>query len=137
MPSSYCLINFLRCLPTTDYLPLHSFLGIIVICSPFSDFMWSNVAVDSKLEPNNDKRHRVKAATRLRYLGFFLTPTLDWNPHVSIMAMRARSTIRGLTILGNSIRGLDLVHWKQVYLMYVSPARDTRLEVSLCEDLVA
>ena len=49
MPSSFCLINFLRCLPTTDYLPLHSFLGIIVICSPFSDFMWSNVAVDSKL----------------------------------------------------------------------------------------
>ena len=37
------------------------------------------------------------------------------------MAMRARSTIRGLTILGNSIRGLDLVHWKQVYLMYVIP----------------
>ena len=53
--------------------------------------------------------------------GFFLTPTLDWKPHVSIMAMRARSTIRGLSILGNSIRGLDLVHWKQVYLMYVIP----------------
>ena len=35
--------------------------------------------------------------------------------------MRARSTIRGLSILGNSIRGLDLVHWKQVYLMYVIP----------------
>jgi hypothetical protein len=52
---------------------------------------------------------------------FFLTPTLDWRPHVSIMAMRARSTIRGLSILGNSIRGLDLVHWKQVYLMYVIP----------------
>jgi hypothetical protein len=37
------------------------------------------------------------------------------------MAMRARSTIRGLSILGNSIRGLDLIHWKQVYLMYVIP----------------
>ena len=37
------------------------------------------------------------------------------------MAMRARSTIRGLSILGNSIRGLDLLHWKQVYLMYVIP----------------
>ena len=66
-------------------------------------------------------RHCVKTSTRLRYLGFFLTPTLDWRPHVSIMAMRARSTIRGLTILGNSIRGLDLVHWKQVYLMYIIP----------------
>ena len=66
-------------------------------------------------------RHPVKSSTCIRYLGFFLTPTLDWRPHVSIMAMRARSTIRGLTILGNSIRGLDLVHWKQVYLMYVIP----------------
>ena len=66
-------------------------------------------------------RHPVKSSTRIRYLGFFLTPTLDWRPHVSIMAMRARSTIRGLAILGNSIRGLDLVHWKQVYLMYVIP----------------
>ena len=66
-------------------------------------------------------KHRVKSTTRIRYLGFFLTPTLDWRPHVSIMAMRARSTIRGLSILGNSIRGLDLVHWKQVYSMYIIP----------------
>ena len=74
----------------------------------------------SYLDPS-DIRHHVKATTRIRYLGFFLTPTLDWRPHVSIMAMRARSTIRGLSILGNSIRGLDLVHWKQFYLMYVIP----------------
>ena len=66
-------------------------------------------------------RHPVKSSSRIRYLGFYLTPTLDWRPHISIMAMRARSTIRGLSILGNSIRGLDLVHWKQVYLMYVIP----------------
>ena len=65
--------------------------------------------------------HTLKTTTRLRYLGFYLTPTLDWRPHVSIMAMRARSTIRGLSILGNSVRGLDLIHWKQVYLMYVIP----------------
>ena len=66
-------------------------------------------------------RHPVKSSSRIRYLGFFLTPTLDWCPHISIMAMRARSMIRGLSILGNSIRGLDLVHWKQVYLMYIIP----------------
>ena len=66
-------------------------------------------------------RHNIRPSSRLRYLGFYLTPTLDWRPHVSIMAMRARSTIRGLSILGNSIRGLDLLHWKQVYLMYVIP----------------
>ena len=72
-------------------------------------------------DPTTNSRHELKATTRLRYLGFFITPTLDWRPHVSIMAMRARSTIRGLSILGNSIRGLDLMHWKQVYSMYVIP----------------
>jgi hypothetical protein len=66
-------------------------------------------------------RHRVLPTTKLRYLGIYLTPKLDWQPHVSIMANRARSTIRGLSILGNSIRGLDLVHWKQVYLTYAVP----------------
>ena len=45
------------------------------------------------------------------------------------MAMRARSTIRGLSILGNSIRGLDLLHWKQVYLMYVIPILTYGVEV--------
>ena len=78
-------------------------------------------AMGAKYTDPSNTRHELKATTRLRYLGFFLTPTLDWRPHVSIMAMRARSTIRGLSILGNSIRGLDLVHWKQVYLMYVIP----------------
>jgi hypothetical protein len=76
---------------------------------------------DAAYSDPTGKRHNVKPTTRLRYLGFFLTPKLDWHPHVSIMAMRARSTIRGLSILGNSIRGLDLIHWKQVYLMYVIP----------------
>ena len=74
-------------------------------------------------------RHNIRPTSRLRYLGFYLTPTLDWRPHVSIMAMRARSTIRGLSILGNSIRGLDLLHWKQVYLMYVIPTLTYGAEV--------
>ena len=76
---------------------------------------------DTAYSDPTGSRHRLTPTTRIRYLGFFLTPTLDWHPHISIMAMRARSTIRGLSILGNSIRGLDLVHWKQVYLMYVIP----------------
>ena len=76
---------------------------------------------DAAYTDPNGARHNIRPTSRLRYLGFYLTPTLDWRPHVSIMAMRARSTIRGLSILGNSIRGLDLLHWKQVYLMYVIP----------------
>ena len=75
----------------------------------------------SYTDPSNALKHHTTVTTRIRYLGFFLTPTLDWRPHVSIMANRARSMIRELAILGNSVRGLDLVHWKQVYLMYVIP----------------
>ena len=28
-------------------------------------------------------RHNIRPTSRLRYLGFYLTPTLDWRPHVS------------------------------------------------------
>ena len=45
-------------------------------------------------------------ASKIRYLGVFFTPNLDWTPHVRTMAARARSTIRALQVLGNSIRGV-------------------------------
>jgi retron-type reverse transcriptase len=45
----------------------------------------------------------VKRATWIRYLGVFLTPTLDWSLHVRTLANRARSTVRALGVLGNSI----------------------------------
>ena len=76
---------------------------------------------DTAYTDPHGSRHRVLPTTKLRYHGLYLTPKLDWQAHVSIMANRARSTIRGLSILGNSVRGLDLVHWKQVYLTYVVP----------------
>ena len=80
-----------------------------------------SIVKDTAYTDPSGARHRVLPTTKLRYLGIYLTPKLDWQPHVSIMANRARSTIRGLAILGNSIRGLDLVHWKQVYLTYAVP----------------
>jgi len=49
--------------------------------------------------------------TSLRYLGVHLTPTLKWDTHIDLMVNRARSTIRGINILGNSIRGLDFMNW--------------------------
>ena len=87
----------------------------------FSPSRYRGPKWDTAYTDPSGARHNIRPTSRLRYLGFYLTPTLDWRPHVSIMAMRARSTIRGLSILGNSIRGLDLLHWKQVYLMYVIP----------------
>jgi len=37
------------------------------------------------------------------------------------MAMRARSTIRSLQVLGNSIRGLDFAHWRKVFHAIILP----------------
>jgi Reverse transcriptase (RNA-dependent DNA polymerase) len=55
------------------------------------------------------------ARTLVRYLGIFFTPTLSWNTHVSIMASRARSTLAALSLLGNSVRGLDFANWQKVF----------------------
>ena len=51
----------------------------------------------------------------LRYLGVFLDDMLSWHNHVCIMANRARSTIRGINLLGNLVRGLDFLNWRKVY----------------------
>jgi hypothetical protein len=37
------------------------------------------------------------------------------------MANRARSTVRGISILGNTISGLDLLNWRKVYNALVIP----------------
>jgi len=37
------------------------------------------------------------------------------------MANRARSTIRGISLLGNSIRGLDFLNWRKVYNALIIP----------------
>ena len=63
----------------------------------------------------------VKRSTLVRYLGIFFHESLNWSHHVRIMANRARSTIRALHILGNSIRGLDYANWRRVFHAIVLP----------------
>jgi hypothetical protein len=57
----------------------------------------------------------------LRYLGVYLDHHLDWTRHVTIMATRARSTIQGINLLGNSVRGLDFLNWHKVFNALVIP----------------
>jgi len=59
--------------------------------------------------------------TSLWYLGVRLTPMLKWDTHVDLMVNRAHSTIKGISILGNSIRGLDFMNWWQVYNTLIIP----------------
>jgi len=57
----------------------------------------------------------VRRSTTVRYLGVFVDEKLRWEPHVKIMAARARSALRGLHLLGNSVRGLDFHSWRTVF----------------------
>jgi hypothetical protein len=63
----------------------------------------------------------ITTVTSLQYLGVHINHHLDWTKHVTIMATQARSTIHGVTLLGNSIRGLNLLNWRKVYNALIIP----------------
>jgi retron-type reverse transcriptase len=53
----------------------------------------------------------VRPVENLRYLGFFINRRLKWEPHVWIMCNWARTSIKALQVLGNTIRGLSMANW--------------------------
>ena len=57
----------------------------------------------------------------LCYLGIHLTPKLTWDTHIDLMVNCACLTIRGISILGNSIRGLNFMNWHWVYNALIIP----------------
>src|SRR6266702_2884581 len=59
--------------------------------------------------------YTVRPVEMLRYLGFFLHWRLNWEPHCRIMANRARATLKALTVLGNTIRGLSMANWRLAF----------------------
>ena len=77
----------------------------------------ASIMVHDPLQGN----YPVRRSTVVRYLGAFLHQRLDWTHHAKIMAARARSTVRALNILGNSIRGLSFANWRRVYHSIVLP----------------
>ena len=46
----------------------------------------------------------------LHYLGVYIDQDLKQQEHITIIANRACSTIRGISILGNSVYGLDFAN---------------------------
>jgi hypothetical protein len=68
-----------------------------------------------------DTGHILPVSTSLRYLGVFFTPTLDWSLHVKTLGNRACSTVQGLSLLGNSVRGFSLVAWRKLFHSLIPP----------------
>ena len=63
----------------------------------------------------------VKRSSVVRYLGVFIKHNLTWDHHVTIMANRARSTVRAISILGNTVRGLHAANWRKVFHALILP----------------
>ena len=66
-------------------------------------------------DPALNVDYRVPAAATLRYLGFFFASKLTWTHHVDTVCNRARASLKGLQLLGNSNRGLDQAKWRLAY----------------------
>ena len=58
---------------------------------------------------------RVQRLTMVCYLGVFINDRFKWDDHTSIMAVCARSSLCGLSLLGNSVWGLKFDNWHHVF----------------------
>jgi len=57
----------------------------------------------------------VRCSNVIHYLGIFIHHKFQWKHHITVMANRTRSTIHSLSILGNSVQGLDYTNWHCVF----------------------
>ena len=58
---------------------------------------------------------------KVGYLGIYFDFQLNWHEHVQIMTTHARSTLKALQLLGNSIRGLSWANWRIIYNAVILP----------------
>jgi hypothetical protein len=70
---------------------------------------------------SDGKTLAVPLSNSIRYLGVFFTPKLDWKLHVSTMANRTRSTVKALSVLGSSVRGISLMSWRKLFHALLLP----------------
>jgi hypothetical protein len=67
------------------------------------------------------RTNHITTVNSLRYLRVYLDHRLNWTRHVTIMATHAHSTIRGISLLGNSMHSLNFLNWRKVYNALVIP----------------
>lgn len=66
-------------------------------------------------DPDANTYYVVRPVETLRYLGFFFHFRLNWEHHVRTMANRACASLKVMTVLGNSIRGLSMANWRLAF----------------------
>ena len=71
--------------------------------------------------PDANSYYVVTPVETLCYLGFFFHWCLNWEYHVRTMANRACASLKAMTVLGNSIRGLSMVNWQLVFNVVCLP----------------
>jgi ribonuclease HI len=81
------------------------------------------------LNPPQGMPIRIKPASVIRWLGIFFDRKLNFKSHVQTMAARARSTIAGLRILANTVRGLSIANARILYKTVVLPVLTFGAEV--------
>jgi hypothetical protein len=72
-------------------------------------------------DPARALEYQVTASDTVRYLGIYFDFWLNWHEHVQIMTNCARSTLKALQLLGNSVRGLSWANWRIVYNAVILP----------------
>lgn len=63
----------------------------------------------------------ISARSHMRWLGIFFDRKLKFKQHVEIMATRAHSTVAGLRMLANSVRGMSFMNLRLLYKTVVLP----------------
>ncbi|KAI0308982.1 hypothetical protein OF83DRAFT_1020406, partial [Amylostereum chailletii] len=83
----------------------------------------SNPANDPSINiiPLSSPARTVRPLMVIRWLGVFFDRKLTFKDHVDKMAKRAMSTVAGLRILANTIRGLSMVNARLLYKTVVLP----------------
>ncbi|KAF8623926.1 hypothetical protein AX17_007254 [Amanita inopinata Kibby_2008] len=73
------------------------------------------------INPPNDRAHSIRPQQVIRWLGIYFDRRLNFKTHIANMATKARSTLAGLKILANSVRGLSIVNARLLYKTVIIP----------------
>lgn len=63
----------------------------------------------------------IKPSNPIRWLGIYFDTKLTFDKHRELMRTKAQSALNGLTILGNTVRGLTQLHMRRLYLACILP----------------